>query len=106
VAYSGSSGLEAAQTFEPDAIICDLAMPGLDGYAVARRLRRDPCHQQVFLIAMTGYASAEDCRASRAAGFNLHFTKPAEPEVLVRVLHNYGRCLMRDQERHVLQACG
>jgi len=91
VAYSGSSGLEAAQSFVPHAILCDLAMPGLDGYAVAREARRDPCLQQVLLVALSGFASDDDRRAALAAGFDLHFGKPIDPAEFPWFLRTYLR---------------
>ena len=91
VAYSGSSGLEAAQAFAPHAILCDLAMPGLDGNAVAREARRDPCLQQILLVALSGFAADADRRAALDAGFDLHFGKPVDPAEFPWFLRTYLR---------------
>jgi signal transduction histidine kinase/CheY-like chemotaxis protein len=75
-AYSGPEGLQAVSVFHPDVVLCDVGLPGLDGYEVARRLRADPEARSVVLIALTGYASADDKERARSAGFDLHLAKP------------------------------
>jgi len=86
VAYTGPTGVEAAERFRPDVILCDIGLPGMDGYAVAEELRRRPATATVRLIALTGYGQEEDRRRSEAAGFDLHLTKPVDPERLSRLL--------------------
>lgn len=93
VAYSGPSGLAAAERFRPEVVLCDLGLPGMDGYAVAEELRRHPLTTTTHLIALTGYGQEEDRRRSRAAGFDLHLTKPVDPEELNRVLASLGGAL-------------
>jgi PAS domain S-box-containing protein len=74
-AYDGPSGLEAAQAQNPDVVLLDLGLPKLDGYSVARELRR--AHgSAMMLIALTGYGQEEDRRRTREAGFDHHFVKP------------------------------
>lgn len=75
-ASSGPEGLQAVGAFNPDVVLCDVGLPGLDGYEVARRLRADPAARSVVLIALTGYASAADKERARSAGFDLHLAKP------------------------------
>jgi CheY-like chemotaxis protein len=77
VASDGLSALEAFQSFRPRAAILDIAMPGLDGWEVARLIRADD--PAVLLIALTGYAGAEDFERSLWAGFDVHLVKPVEP---------------------------
>ncbi|HEY0820700.1 MAG TPA: hybrid sensor histidine kinase/response regulator [Rhizobacter sp.] len=75
-AYNARSGLEAASDFLPQAVFCDVEMPGMDGYAVASQLRHDPRHAPALLVAVTGRGAREDQRRSLHAGFDVHLTKP------------------------------
>ena len=86
VANTGPAGLEAARQFRPDVVLCDLALPGLDGLAVARALRQMPALAASRLIAMTGYGLESDQQETQKAGFEMHLTKPCNPEELLRVL--------------------
>ena len=86
VAHDGWEGLELAQAFRPHVALLDLGMPGLDGYALARRLCSDPRHAGMVLAAVTGWSGPEDQRASQEAGFDHHFAKPAEMEQLTAML--------------------
>jgi CheY-like chemotaxis protein len=90
VAYTGKAGVEAATTWHPDVILCDIGLPGLDGYKLAAELRQNPATAQARLIALTGYGTDEDRRRSKEAGFDAHLTKPADPAAL-RALLNRGR---------------
>jgi CheY-like chemotaxis protein len=67
----------------PDVVLCDIGLPGLDGYGVASALRRGPETAAVRLIAVTGYGDEEDRRRSREAGFDVHLVKPVDPERLL-----------------------
>jgi two-component system CheB/CheR fusion protein len=67
-------------------VLCDIGLPGMDGYAVARALRADPSVSSAYLVAVTGYASPEDARRAVGAGFDLHLGKPVPIEVLEEVL--------------------
>ena len=86
-AYSGRAGVETARGFHPDTVLCDLGLPEMDGYEVARVLRADPATAGARLIAVSGYGQEEDRQRSRAAGFDAHIVKPADPdEVLAQLL--------------------
>jgi CheY-like chemotaxis protein len=76
VAPDGTRGIEAARKVAPDIILCDIGLPDMDGYAVARAIRADPTIAGSYLIAVSGYGSQEDQRRSLAAGFDLHLNKP------------------------------
>ncbi|MDQ2730126.1 MAG: CHASE3 domain-containing protein [Armatimonadota bacterium] len=78
VALSGPEGLEKAQRLLPDVILCDLGLPDMDGFEVARTLRTDPQTASLRLIATSGYGQEEDKRRSREAGFDRHLTKPLD----------------------------
>jgi CheY-like chemotaxis protein len=86
VVYSGTEGVQLAGVFRPEAVICDIGLPDLDGWAVARSLRQNPINADVLLIALTGYGSEADRARSRASGYDFHFTKPADPSVLMTLL--------------------
>jgi signal transduction histidine kinase/CheY-like chemotaxis protein len=86
VAYDGVQAVEVARTFRPHVILLDIGMPLLDGYAAAREIRRDPQIRVVKLVALTGWGQEQDHLRVRAAGFDEHIVKPAELEVLRRVL--------------------
>lgn len=86
VAADGSQALEAIQNEQPDVAIVDIGLPGIDGFEVARRLRRDRQNDQVRLIALTGYGRPEDREAILEAGFNAHVVKPPRHEELLRLI--------------------
>jgi signal transduction histidine kinase len=85
-AYDGPAALELARTQDPDLILLDIGMPGMSGHEVARQLRLAPEARGVTLIALTGYGSADDRRASQEAGFDGHLVKPIDFEALERTL--------------------
>ena len=87
VAYSGHDGLQAAEQYQPDVVLCDIGLPGLDGYGVARQLRDNPTTAKARLIAVTAYGEDEDRRRSHEAGFEQHLVKPVDPAALHRVLN-------------------
>jgi PAS domain S-box-containing protein len=91
VAYSGQAGLEEARRRRPDVVLCDLGLPGMDGYQVARALRLDPATAAARLIAVSGYGSDADRDRAREAGFDLHLTKPVEPDALLRAVVEAAR---------------
>ena len=91
VAYTGTAGKTAAEAFAPDVILCDIGLPGLDGYRLARELRENPATARARLIALTGYGTDEDRRKSKEAGFEAHLTKPADPAALRALLSRGGR---------------
>lgn len=81
-AYDGVSALDTAEIFRPDVVLLDLGLPGLDGYAVAERLRARPWAAAVPIFAVTGLGQDEDRARTRAAGFRGHFVKPVVPDTL------------------------
>ncbi len=83
---TGREALEAAGAYRPDIILMEIALPGLDGCEVARRLRQQAVEPEVLLVAVTGYGDPKHRRRSREAGFDCHLVKPVEPEVLQRLL--------------------
>jgi CheY-like chemotaxis protein len=87
VASSGAQALALARDFTPELVLCDIGLPGgMDGYAVVRAMRRDPSLAPARIVALSGYGNVEAVEKSRAAGFDLHLTKPVAEEVLERLL--------------------
>lgn len=86
VAYDGASGIATAREFRPEILLCDIGLPEIDGFEVARRFRADPALQNVVLVALTGYALPEDRQRATEAGYAHHVAKPPSLEVLERLL--------------------
>jgi CheY-like chemotaxis protein len=86
-AADGPSALEAFHTFCPHAAILDIAMPGLDGWQVARQIRQGG--SAGLLVALTGLARRQDQELSRQAGFDTHLVKPVEPEEIRQLLEGH-----------------
>jgi CheY-like chemotaxis protein len=86
VAYDGPAALRQAMDFHPELVLLDIGMPGMDGYEVCRRLRRDPALTKATVVALTGWGQDEDRRRSHEAGFDHHIVKPVEPSALQRLL--------------------
>lgn len=86
VAHDGAEALRQADAVEPDVVLLDIGLPGMDGYEVCRRLRERPRGRSMFIVALTGWGQEEDRRRTREAGFDLHLVKPVDPEELLRVL--------------------
>ncbi len=88
-AHDGVQALEAAKSFRPDVVLLDIALPRMNGYEAARRIRQESWGENMKLVALTGWGQEEDKRRSIEAGFNHHLTKPMEPtalEVLLKEL--------------------
>jgi signal transduction histidine kinase len=85
-AYSALDALEALTPNSHTAVIADLGMPELDGFELARRIRADSSNVNVKLIALSGWGQHEDRARAHSAGFDAHFTKPADIDALVAVL--------------------
>jgi CheY-like chemotaxis protein len=86
VAYDGHEAVEKARAFRPDVALCDIGLPGMDGYAVARAISADPSLASTALVALTGSALPDDERRAAEAGFDAHLAKPASMAQLDRIL--------------------
>ena len=78
MAYSGRDALEQVESFAPNVTLLDIGMPDMDGYEVARRIRAGGRHEEMLLIALTGWGQERDRRRSRAAGIDHHLVKPPD----------------------------
>jgi CheY-like chemotaxis protein len=90
-ASDGPSGVEQALEHIPDIVICDIGLPGFDGYEVARKLRADVRFRNSLLIAITGYGQPQDKNAAHQAGFNCHLVKPVDRALLLREIGAWMR---------------
>ena len=91
VATDGEQGVEVALRTAPELILCDLALPKLDGYGVARQLKAAPGLHRVPLIAVTASAMVGDRDKALGMGFDGYITKPIEPETFVTEVEGYLR---------------
>jgi PAS domain S-box-containing protein len=86
VVHDGREALRVLQTEMPEVALLDIGMPELTGYEVARQVRQGSLGREITLIAVTGWGQGTDKARALAAGFNHHFTKPVEPELLLELL--------------------
>jgi signal transduction histidine kinase/CheY-like chemotaxis protein len=87
VAYDGPSAIKSALEAVPDVILCDLGLPGMDGFAIARACRAEVSLRKVRLVAASGYSSSEDRAKASKAGFDSLMTKPLTEESLRKLIH-------------------
>ncbi|NOT25217.1 MAG: response regulator [Acidobacteria bacterium] len=88
ITHDGAAALEVAPVFAPSVIFLDIGMPGMDGYEVARRLRRVPALEHSLLVALTGFGGDQDRRRADEAGFDRHVTKLVDLAVLRNLIAN------------------
>ena len=86
VASSGPEGVIFAAEFLPTAVLSDIGLPGLDGFDVAREIRRNEDLDETKLIAITGYGSEEYRHRAHKSGFDYFLAKPADAEALLELL--------------------
>jgi len=85
IAFNGPDGLVAADESQPDVVLLDIGLPGIDGYEVSQRLR-ERYGDALIIVAISGYCTAEDQARSMAAGVDQHLAKPVNPESLLKYL--------------------
>jgi CheY-like chemotaxis protein len=95
-AHSGPGAMAAAGDYRPDVVLLDIGLPGLDGFEVAKRIRKDPLRQGVVLVALTGYGQEADRQRSHEAGFDHHLVKPVDfaavQEIFATVRNGVSHC--------------
>jgi PAS domain S-box-containing protein len=84
--YESTQALEKARTFQPEVVLLDIGLPGMNGYELAERLRSIPELNAMRLIALTGYGKSEDYERTKVAGFDDHLVKPVDAATLRRAL--------------------
>lgn len=100
VARDGESGMAAIRQERPDLILCDVQIPGMDGYQVAARMRVDPVLGGIPLVAVTAFAMVGDRDKLLAAGFDGYLSKPINPETFVSQVEEFIPIPLRSQGRN------
>src|SRR5262249_47885283 len=90
-AHDGPSALEIVEKTKPDVVLLDIGIPGMDGFEIARRLRRTPAGKKAYLAALTDYTQEQHLAAAREAGFDQQLTKPVDIEVLNQLIERVAR---------------
>jgi CheY-like chemotaxis protein len=85
IASDGAAAIEMARRIRPDVVLLDLGLPGVDGFEVARRLKREH-GDSVRIIAISAYGTETDRRQSFEAGCEVHLMKPADPRFIESLL--------------------
>jgi two-component system CheB/CheR fusion protein len=91
VAYSGQEALQIAYNWLPDVVLLDIAMPGMDGFQVAKQMREQQGCKETCLVAITGYGDQVYFLKSKQAGFDFYFVKPVDPDIITMLLSNLAR---------------
>jgi PAS domain S-box-containing protein len=86
VAADGRTAVDVARAFQPELILLDIGLPGMNGYEVARELRQLPGLEHPILVAVTGFGQDDDRHRSLAAGFDHHWVKPGNQDALRELL--------------------
>ena len=90
VANDGMQAVELAASFKPQVAFLDIGLPKLNGYDLARELRKLPATMNSLLVAVTGWGQENDVRRAREAGFDHHMVKPVEPDAILKILAEAG----------------
>jgi CheY-like chemotaxis protein len=89
IAHDGHTAVEVARSHNPEVVLLDIGLPGMDGYEVVKRLRAEECCKRALIIAVSGYGQEEDIRRSRGAGFDHHLIKPVDFDALMSLLSGH-----------------
>jgi CheY-like chemotaxis protein len=86
VVHDGPTAIEAARQHCPEVVLLDIGLPGMDGYEVARRLRREGSCPDSLIVGVSGYGDVEAREQGREAGFDHHLVKPVDVDALVPLI--------------------
>ena len=86
MAMDGRTAIELAKSFHPDVVLCDIGMPGMNGYVICKAMRKEPVLQNTLFVAQTGWGQKEHRERSKEAGFDYHLVKPIDIEMLKNIL--------------------
>lgn len=89
IAASGIEALAAFRRQQPDVVLLDILLPGMNGFEVARRLQEEPRDKRPLFLAVTGYQEEADRHSTADSAFDLHLLKPVNPQDLQRVLSRF-----------------
>jgi CheY-like chemotaxis protein len=89
IASNGADALEFAHAYEPDVVLLDIGLPGMDGWTLAGHLGELAYKKRPFIIAITGYGEEEAKNRSVEAGIDIHLLKPVEPQLLRSILSRF-----------------
>jgi CheY-like chemotaxis protein len=93
LAPDGPTALQMALTHQPDVVLLDIGLPGMDGWAVAKLLHDRASGKGPLLVALTGYGQPSAYQNSYDSGIDVHFLKPADPDELKRLLDDWQKAL-------------
>jgi CheY-like chemotaxis protein len=86
VVYSGSDAIAETSVFQPDMVLLDIGMPGLDGYQTVSQIRRQRLDVHLIVVAVTAWSDDDHKRQAYDSGFDLHIAKPMRQETLEELL--------------------
>jgi len=86
IAFDGPSGIEAAKQFRPELVLCDLNLPGLDGFEVLKALKSDSALNAIKVAAITGFDEEQQKERTKKAGFDAHLVKPVSMEQIAGLI--------------------
>ena len=96
--FDGPSALQSLATFQPDVFLLDIAMPRIDGYELAAKLRNLPSYREALIVAVTGYADVRHRTRGLGFGFDHYLAKPIDASQLKNLLHA-RQALLLDRAR-------
>ncbi|MFO1241758.1 MAG: response regulator [Rickettsiales bacterium] len=88
LAHDGAAAIELAKSFQPDVVLLDIGLPGMNGYEVCTAMRKEPSLETTVFIAQTGWGQNEHRERSREAGFHYHLVKPIDMDELQRLIES------------------
>jgi len=86
MALDGPSAIALAKSFQPDIVLLDIGLPGMNGYEICQAMRKEPVLQNTIFIAQTGWGQKEHRERSKEAGFDYHLVKPIDIKALKNIL--------------------